>query len=173
MKKENIKFTEEKIKEYFNILEKINLLNNLIISLEEKKEILKDKNRNLQLDFNIDIKSIVINDMPKSNGDGTSYFESNIMKQIQNNERMIEKIEEDILNQKDEIFRLEIKNEKMKNIINIIRNDYKDLLMFRYHNNMSELEIAIKLNISTAQYQRNKKKMISSIYNLLVMQREI
>ena len=173
MKKENIKFAEEKIKEYFNIVEKINLLNSLIISLEEKKEILKDKNRNLQLDFNIDIKSIVINDMPKSNGDGTSYFERNIMKQIQNNERMIEKIEEDILNQKDEIFRLEIKNEKMKNIINIIRNDYKELLMFRYHNNMSELEIAMKLNISTAQYQRNKKKMISSIYNLLVMQREI
>ena len=173
MKKENIKFTEEKIKEYFNIVEKINLLNNLIISLEEKKEILKDKNRNLQLDFNIDIKSIVINDMPKSNGDGTSYFESNIMKQIQNNERIIEKIEEDILNQKDEIFRLEIKNEKMKNIINLLSEDYKQMLEFRYRKNVNELGIANKLSISIAQYHRNKQKIIKSIYNMLVMYKEI
>ncbi len=173
MKKESIKFTEEKIKEYFNIEEKIALINNLIISLEEKKEILEDKNKNLKLDFDIDIRSITIDDMPKGSGDGTSYFESNIMKQIQDNEKMIKNIEEDILNQKDEIFRLEIKNAKMRNIINILRDDYKIMLILKYSKNMSETEITLKLNLSTSQYHRNKQKIIKSIYNMLIMHREI
>ena len=173
MKKESIKFTEEKIKEYFNIEEKIALIKNLIISLEEKKEILEDKNKNLKLDFGIDIKSITIENMPKGSGDGTSYFESNIMKQIQDNEKMIKNIEEDILNQKDEIFRLEIKNAKMRNIINILRDDYKIMLILKYSKNMSATEITLKLNLSTSQYHRNKQKIIKSIYNMLIMHREI
>lgn len=173
MKKESIKFTEEKIKEYFNIEEKIALIKNLIISLEEKKEILEDKNKNLKLDFDIDIKSITIDDMPKGSGDGTSYFESNIMKQIQVNEKMIKNIEEDILNQKDEIFRLEIKNAKMRNIINILRDDYKQMLELRYKKQETETYIADKLNLSKSQYHILRKRTVQSVYNMLIMHREI
>lgn len=173
MKKESIKFTEEKIKEYFNIEEKIALINNLIISLEEKKEILEDKNKNLKLDFDIDIRSITIDDMPKGSGDGTSYFESNIMKQIQDNEKMIKNIEEDILNQKDEIFRLEIKNAKMRNIINILRDDYKQMLELRYKKQETETYIADKLNLSKSQYHILRKRTLQSVYNMLIMHREI
>lgn len=173
MKKESIKFTEEKIKEYFNIEEKIALINNLIISLEEKKEILEDKNKNLKLDFDIDIRSITIDDMPKGSGDGTSYFESNIMKQIQDNEKMIKNIEEDILNQKDEIFRLEIKNAKMRNIINILRDDYKQMLELRYKKQETETYIADKLNLSKSQYHILRKRTLQSVYNMLIMNREI
>lgn len=173
MKKESIKFTEEKIKEYFNIEEKIALIKNLIISLEEKKEILEEKNKNLKLDFDIDIKSITIDDMPKGSGDGTSYFESNIMKQIQVNEKMIKNIEEDILNQKDEIFRLEIKNAKMRNIINILRDDYKQMLELRYKKQETETYIADKLNLSKSQYHILRKRTVQSVYNMLIMHREI
>lgn len=173
MKKESIKFTEEKIKEYFNIEEKIALIKNLIISLEEKKEILEDKNKNLKLDFDIDIKSITIDDMPKGSGDGTSYFESNIMKQIQVNEKMIKNIEEEILNQKDEIFRLEIKNAKMRNIINILRDDYKQMLELRYKKQETETYIADKLNLSKSQYHILRKRTVQSVYNMLIMHREI
>lgn len=173
MKKESIKFTEEKIKEYFNIEEKIALIKNLIISLEEKKEILEDKNKNLKLDFDIDIRSITIDDMPKGSGDGTSYFESNIMKQIQVNEKMIKNIEEDILNQKDEIFRLEIKNAKMRNIINILRDDYKQMLELRYKKQETETYIADKLNLSKSQYHILRKRTVQSVYNMLIMHREI
>lgn len=173
MKKESIKFTEEKIKEYFNIEEKIALIKNLIISLEEKKEILEDKNKNLKLDFGIDIKSITIDNMPKGSGDGTSYFESNIMKQIQDNEKMIKNIEEDILNQKYEIFRLEIKNAKMRNIINILRDDYKQMLELRYKKQETETYIADKLNLSKSQYHILRKRTLQSVYNMLIMHREI
>ena len=173
MKKESIKFTEEKIKEYFNIEEKIALINNLIISLEEKKEILEDKNKNLKLDFDMDIRSSTIDDMPKGSGDGTSYFESNIMKQIQDNEKMIKNIEEDILNQKDEIFRLEIKNAKMRNIINILRDDYKQMLELRYKKQETETYIADKFNLSKSQYHILRKRTLQSVYNMLIMHREI
>lgn len=173
MKKESIKFTEEKIKEYFNIEEKIALIKNLIISLEEKKEILEEKNKNLKLDFDIDIKSITIDDMPKGSGDGTSYFESNIMKQIQVNEKIIKNIEEEILNQKDEIFRLEIKNAKMRNIINILRDDYKQMLELRYKKQETETYIADKLNLSKSQYHILRKRTVQSVYNMLIMHREI
>ncbi len=83
MKKENAKFVEEKIKEYFNTEEKITLIKNIIISLEEKISLLEDKNRNLKLDFDIDVKSTNVDNTPKSSSDGTSYFERNIKMQIQ------------------------------------------------------------------------------------------
>lgn len=173
MKKENKKFTEEKIKEYFNIEEKIKFTKNLIMSLEDKKMILEDKNKNLKLDFDINIKSSVIDSMPKGSSDGSSYFERNIIKQIEYNEKMIEKIEENIKSQENEIFRLEIKNTKMKNIINILSEDFKRMLEYRYIKSMSEIEIALKFNISISQYHRNKQKIMRSIYNMLVMYKEI
>ena len=173
MKKESIKFTEEKIKEYFNIEEKIALIKNLIISLEEKKENFLYLYQNLILNFYFYLLIFPIDDMPKGSGDGTSYFESNIMKQIQDNEKMIKNIEEDILNQKDEIFRLEIKNAKMRNIINILRDDYKQMLELRYKKQETETYIADKLNLSKSQYHILRKRTLQSVYNMLIMHREI
>ncbi|WP_250277609.1 hypothetical protein [[Clostridium] colinum] len=173
MKKENIKLVEEKIKEYFQNEEKILFIKNLIVSLEDKKILLKEKNRNLELDFDIDIKSIAMDNMPKGNSDGTSYFENNILKQIQYNEKMIEKIEEDIKNQEDEILVLEIKNAKMKNIIDILNDDFKQMLELRYKAQESEIYIFNKLNLSKSQYHLLRKKILSSIYNILIMYKEI
>lgn len=173
MKKENAKFVEEKIKEYFNTEEKITLIKNIIISLEEKISLLEDKNRNLKLDFDIDVKSTNVDNTPKSSSDGTSYFERNIIKQIEYNEKMIENIKEEIEIQENQIFNLEIKNSKMKNIINIFGENYRNILYFRYKENMSEVEISLKLNLSTSQYHRNKKEILRVIYNILVIHREI
>ena len=173
MKKENKKFAEEKIKEYFNIEEKIELTKNLIVSLEEKKEILEDKNKNLKLDFDINIKSGVIDSMSKGSSDGSSYFERNIIKQIEYNEKMIEKIEEDIKSQENEIFRLEIKNTKMKKIINVLSEDFRRMLDLRYNKQESEIYIANKLNLSKSQYHLLRKRTLESIYNMLIMYKEI
>lgn len=173
MKKENAKFVEEKIKEYFNTEEKITLIKNIIISLEEKISLLEDKNRNLKLDFDIDVKSTNVDNTPTSSSDGTSYFERNIIKQIEYNEKMIENIKEEIEIQENQIFNLEIKNSKMKNIINIFGESYRNILYFRYKENMSEVEISLKLNLSTSQYHRNKKEILRVIYNMLVIHREI
>lgn len=61
----------------------------------------------------------------------------------------------------------------MRNIINILRDDYKIMLILKYSKNMSATEITLKLNLSASQYHRNKQKIIKSIYNMLIMHREI
>ncbi|WP_317367406.1 hypothetical protein [uncultured Tyzzerella sp.] len=170
MLKENIKFVENKIKEYFTIEEKIKLLKNLIISLEEKKEIVEDKIKNLKIDFNIDIKSITIDSMPKCNGDGSSYFERNIIKQIQDNENMILNIEDKIFSYKEEILKLEFKNQQMKYILNFLKEEYKKMLVQRYKEKMTEITIANNLNVSIQQYHKLKKIAIENIYNMIILE---
>lgn len=173
MNKEMKKFVEEEIKEYFIIEERIKLSKNLIIYLREKKQTIENENRNLKLNFNIYIKSPVIDGMPTANNDNTSYFERNIMKQIEFNENMIENIEENIRNQEKEIFTLEIKNNNMKNILNILSKEDKLILELRYNKQESETYISEKINLSKSTYHRIKRNLIRSIYNSLVMCKEI
>lgn len=173
MNKEDKKFTEDKIKEYFDIEKRIQLTKNLIISLKDKKSMIENETRKLKLNFNIEIKSNTIDGMPRCNGDGTSYFESNIMKQIEFNENMIKNIEENIINQEKEITMLDFKNTSMKNIMNILSKEQRLIVDLRYNKQESGTYITEQLHLSSSQYHLTKKKILIIIYNSLFMCNEI
>lgn len=172
MKKKELKQVEDKILQFFKTEEKIKFLQNVIISLEDKKMDLEQKNKTLNINFDIDIKAMSINGMPSATTNN-SYFENNIMKQIQNNENIINNLIEDIDNKKSEVERLEIANTTMKNIISFLPLDYINLLELKYIKKYSEIAITNSLNISTSQYHRNRHKIFENIYNLLLINGEI
>lgn len=171
MKKEELKQVEDKILQFFKTEEKIKFLQNVIISLEDKKMDLEQKNKNLNINFDIDIKAMSTNGMPSATNNN-SYFENNIMKQIQNNENIINNLIEDIHNKKLEVERLEIANTTMKNIITLLPEQDIIILELRAKN-YTEISIANNLKISIPQYHRNKKKIFKNIYNLLLINGEI
>lgn len=173
MKKEYIKVTEEKLRQYFRDEKNIKIMRENILVLEDKKSNLEDKIKNLNLNFDINIKANVINGEISSTPNKNSYFEKSIIKQIEEIENLIQNLDEDIKRQKNEILKLEIKNAKIQNVINTLNNNSFELLKSKYNKNTTEIEIAEKLNISVSQYHRNKKYILNNIYNMLLMYGEV
>ncbi len=173
MKKEYIKVTEEKLRQYFRDEKNIKIMRENILVLEDKKANLEDKIKSLNLNFDINIKANVINGEISSTPNKNSYFEKSIIKQIEEIENLIQNLDEDIKRQKNEILKLEIKNAKIQNVINTLNNNSFELLKSKYNKNTTEIEIAEKLNISVSQYHRNKKYILNNIYNMLLMYGEV
>lgn len=173
MKKEYIKTTEQKIRQYFKDTNSIKLIRQTILSLEIKKEELEEKIKTLNLNFDIDIKGNSMSFEGVSTNSTGSYFEKNIVKQIEDILNIIKNLEEDIANQKNQLLKLEIKNTKLENIFNLLSPEYKMLLNLKYEKNEPELIILNKLVLSKSNYHRLKKKTVESIYNLLLMYGEI
>ena len=173
MKKEYIKTTEQKIRQYFKDTNSIKLIKQTILALETKKEELEQKIKTLNLNFDIDIKDNSMSSEGISTNSTDSYFEKNIVKQIEDILNIIKNLEEDIANQKNQLLKLEIKNTKLENIFNLLSPEYKMLLNLKYEKNEPELIILNKLVLSKSNYHRLKKKTVESIYNLLLMYGEI
>lgn len=173
MKRKYIKQVETKILNYYDTKNKIFVLENIVSSLKEKIKDLKEKNEKLILDFDIDIKGVNIDGMPICIGNQNSYFENNIINQIEQNENMMEKIVEEICNKKLEIEKLKISNTIMDNIIDILSEQEKTIIKLRYNNKYTETTITEKLNLSVPTYHRNKNKIFENIYNLLLINGEI
>lgn len=173
MKKEYIKTTEQKIRQYFKDSNNIKLIKQTILALENKKEELEQKIKTLNLNFDIDIKRNSMSFEGISTNSTESYFEKNIVKQIEDILNIIKNLEEDIANQKNQLLKLEIKNTKLENIFNLLSPEYKMLLNLKYEKNEPELIILNKLVLSKSNYHRLKKKTVESIYNLLLMYGEI
>lgn len=173
MKKEYIKTTEQKIRQYFKDTNSIKLIKQTILALETKKEELEQKIKTLNLNFDIDIKATIVSSEGISTNSTGSYFEKNIVKQIEDILNIIKNLEEDIANQKNQLLKLEIKNTKLENIFNLLSPEYKMLLNLKYEKNEPELIILNKLVLSKSNYHRLKKKTVESIYNLLLMYGEI
>ena len=166
MKKEYIKTTEQKIRQYFKDTDSIKLIKQTILALETKKEELEQKIKTLNLNFDIDIKGNSMSSEGISTNSTDSYFEKNIVKQIEDILNIIKNLEEDIANQKNQLLKLE-------NIFNLLSPEYKMLLNLKYEKNEPELIILNKLVLSKSNYHRLKKKTVESIYNLLLMYGEI
>ena len=173
MKKEYIKVTEEKLRQYFRDEKNIKIMRENILVLEDKKANLEDKIKSLNLNFDINIKANVINGEISSTPNKNSYFEKSIIKQIEEIENLIQNLDEDIKRQKNQILKLVIKNAKIQNVINTLNNNSFELLKSKYNKNTTEIEIAEKLNISVSQYHRNKKYILNNIYNMLLMYGEV
>ena len=171
--KNNLKNVEQKLNEFFINDKKIDIIKNSITTLNNKKEYLKNQIKELKLNFDISIKSSSISGMPVANINTTSYFEKDIIRQIERSENLIKDINIEILQLENDLLMLQIKNEKIYGIMKILNTNIKQLLNYKYRENLSEIEISHKLNISITHYHRKKKKALDTIYNMLMFYENI
>lgn len=171
--KNNLKNVEQKLNEFFINDKKIDVIKNSIKTLNNKREYLKNQIKELKLNFDISIKSSSISGMPVANINTTSYFEKDIIRQIERSENLIKDINIEILQLENDLLMLQIKNEKIYGIMKILNTNIKQLLNYKYRENLSEIEISHKLNISITHYHRKKKKALDTIYNMLMFYENI
>lgn len=174
MSKNSIKQAENKIEKYFFVENKIKLIKSTIEDLENQVININESIRDLKfLDTSkISIKSPSFESI-SSNNTPSSYIENGIIKQIEEKENLIKRINVQISDYKSQIEILQIENAQMKNIFNTLKNEYKEMLNLRYFYQKTEIEISDRLNISVSQYHRNKTKILKDIHNLMIMYKEI
>ena len=171
--KKYTKEVTEKIKNYFFIENKIKILENTVSDL--KNQILKINESIKDLNFlgieKIDIKSPNFQKIPSKSLN--SYIENGVISQITEREILINKIDTDIKRYINEIKFLKLKNMQMNRIFNVLDDYYKEILVLRYYKNKSCIEVCNILNISENKFHKDKKKVFTNIYNLMIMYNEI
>ena len=163
MDKKIFEKTEWKLYRYFEKDKKIKSLDNKIRLLESHIKLINEKIKNMDISIPIESRSISFDEKVQVSNDGTSYVERTMI-------NIIDRLEREIINNKDEIIKLEelIRKIKEDNImlydyIIYLNNDYKNFLEYKYRDKLKNWQIANKLNISEVTCTRIKRELINDI----------
>jgi DNA-directed RNA polymerase specialized sigma subunit len=155
--------TEWKLYRYFEKDKKIKSLDNKIRLLESHIKLINEKIKNMDISIPIESRSISFDEKVQVSNDGTSYVERTMI-------NIIDRLEREIINNKDEIIKLEelirkIKedNKMLDDYIIYLNNDYKNFLEYKYRDKLKNWQIANKLNISEVTCTRIKRELINDI----------
>lgn len=163
MDKKIFEKTEWKLYRYFEKDKKIKSLDNKIRLLESHIKLINEKIKNMDISIPIESRSISFDEKVQVSNDGTSYVERTMI-------NIIDRLEREIINNKDEIIKLEelirkIKedNKMLDDYIIYLNNDYKNFLEYKYRDKFKNWQIANKLNISEVTCTRIKRELINDI----------
>lgn len=163
MDKKIFEKTEWKLYRYFEKDKKIKSLDNKIRLLESHIKLINEKIKNMDISIPIESRSISFDEKVQVSNDGTSYVERTMI-------NIIDRLEREIINNKDEIIKLEelirrIKedNKMLDDYIIYLNNNYKNFLEYKYRDKLKNWQIANKLNISEVTCTRIKRELINDI----------
>lgn len=163
MDKKIFEKTEWKLYRYFEKDKKIKSLDNKIRLLESHIKLINEKIKNMNISIPIESRSISFDEKVQVSNDGTSYVERTMI-------NIIDRLEREIINNKDEIIKLEelirkIKedNKMLDDYIIYLNNNYKNFLEYKYRDKLKNWQIANKLNISEVTCTRIKRELINDI----------
>lgn len=163
MDKKIFEKTEWKLYRYFEKDKKIKSLDNKIRLLESHIKLINEKIKNMDISIPIESISISFDEKVQVSNDGTSYVERTMI-------NIIDRLEREIINNKDEIIKLEelirrIKedNKMLDDYIIYLNNNYKNFLEYKYRDKLKNWQIANKLNISEVTCTRIKRELINDI----------
>lgn len=163
MDKKIFEKTEWKLYRYFEKDKKIKSLDNKIRLLESHIKLINEKIKNMDISIPTESRSISFDEKVQVSNDGTSYVERTMI-------NIIDRLEREIINNKDEIIKLEelirkIKedNKMLDDYIIYLNNDYKNFLEYKYRDKLKNWQIANKLNISEVTCTRIKRELINDI----------
>lgn len=163
MDKKIFEKTEWKLYRYFEKDKKIKSLDNKIRLLESHIKLINEKIKNMDISIPIESRSISFDEKVQVSNDGTSYVERTMI-------NIIDRLEREIINNKDEIIKLEelirkIKedNKMLDDYMIYLNNDYKNFLGYKYRDKLKNWQIANKLNISEVTCTRIKRELINDI----------
>ena len=163
MDKKIFEKTEWKLYRYFEKDKKIKSLDNKIRLLESHIKLINEKIKNMDISIPIESRSISFDEKVQVSNDGTSYVERTMI-------NIIDRLEREIINNKDEIIKLEELSRKIKednkmldDYIIYLNNNYKNFLEYKYRDKLKNWQIANKLNISEVTCTRIKRELINDI----------
>lgn len=169
MKKEEIKKIEDKLRTYYQKDRKVEGIERQINLLKKHIEDIDDRIKNMDIDITggaLNHSSYLTQnwgEKVQSSNDGISHMEKEMI-------RLIDNLEWEKMNKKLKIERLELckqqikeENLSLENYINRLKPEQKQFLEYKYRDKLSNVVIAMNLNISTATFYRLKKSVITMI----------
>lgn len=173
MTNEEIKKLECKLREYYQNDIKIEGVEREIDLLKEHIKNIDNRIKNMDINItegatnNTGYLTQNWGEKVQTSSDGTSHMEREMI-------RLIDNLEWEKMNKKLKIERLELFKQKIKeeniiieNNINRLEQHQRELLKYKYGDSLSGVNIAMKLNISTATISREKKKILKMFEPLL------
>lgn len=163
MDKEMFKKIEWKLYRYFEKDKKIKSIQDKIDLLEKHIKLINEKIKNIDISIPVESRSINFDEKVQVSSDGTSYAERTMI-------NIIDRLERETINNKNEIIKLEELIRKTKednkildNYIVYLNNDYKKFLEYKYKDKLKNWQIANKLNMSEVTCTRVKRDLINDI----------
>ena len=86
------------------------------------------------------------------------HFEKEIVRQVRKSQELLNNINIEIIQLENDLLMLQMKNETFYRIINMLNTNSIKLLTYKYKEDLSEIDIACKLNMSITHYHRKKAK---------------
>lgn len=167
--KNDLKRAEDKIKEFFITEEKLKVLNKTIASLESRKENILEKIQSLNFEKDYDVKGVSFEAIRIQGCNKTSYFEATILGQISKYEKMVNDINEELLELKMKVEKLELEQNLMLNIFSVFSEEYLSIIEMKYKKKHSQTTISNRLSVSEKTYQRYKKNILQTVHNMLIL----
>lgn len=169
MKKEEIKKIEDKLKAYYQKDSRIGEVEKQINLLKEHIKDIDDRIKNMDIDITggaLNHSSYLTQNwgvQVQSSNDGISHMEKEMI-------RLIDNLEWEKMNKKLKIERLELckqqikeENLSLENYINRLEPHQKQFLEYKYRDKLTNINVAMKLNMSESSVTRLKKSVITMI----------
>ncbi|WP_027624395.1 hypothetical protein [Clostridium lundense] len=167
MDKEILKRTEKILCRYYYHIKTIEKFKNQVVILWKQKEDIEEDIQNTNITLEGGIKSISYGEKVQNSFDSTSYAEKEAI-------RAIEKLEKELVYKKQKILKLHTRIREIEVIIgdidyniNLLEEDDRKLLRYKYGDNKSVEEISIIFNMSRATAYRKKDNLVSHMARLI------
>lgn len=158
---------ENKLRNYYTDIKKINILEEKIKSLKDIKERIEDNIRNCNVKVEPDLNmGVSYGEKVQTSSTGTGYAEGQIVKQIEKQEKKAQELQEEITKTLLEISDLSSKNAILKSILDRLGHVYIDIIQMYYRKGMSNRTIGMELNLDEKTIRSKKKEALLIIKNL-------
>ncbi|KHD34350.1 hypothetical protein NL50_17315 [Clostridium acetobutylicum] len=159
---------ENKLRNYYTDIKKINILEEKIKSLKSIKERIEDNIRHCDIKIEADLNmGVSYGEKVQTSSTGTGYAEGQIIKQIERQEKKAQELQEEITRTLLEISDLSSKNAILKSILDRIGHVYIDIIEMYYKRGMSNRSIGMGLNLDERTIRNKKKEALRIIKKLI------
>ena len=165
---ENRSAIEEKLRNYYKDVKQITIAEEEIQNLHQLKERLENNIKNCNIKIIPDANmGVGFDEKVQTSPTGISPQESQIVHQLEHQERQVEQIKSNINKLLSEIADLETRNSSLKIILRKLGHIYIDIIDMSYRKGMSNINIGLALHLSEKAIRKKKTEALEAIYKLL------
>jgi len=159
----NFKEAEQKVKDYYNRLRKIEQLKYTLSRIQKAKTDIQNKIDNSLIELNDKFMAVKYGEITGKSGVKTSPQEKAVDKAFSVLEKRLRDINSEILFIEEQIECIEIQNSEMDFILKNLKPEYKEIMDSLYRYKKNTLNTAIKYNMDKSTVSRKKNKVIKEV----------
>ena len=155
--------TEKKLHDYYEDIQKREIIKKNIEDLKRTIKRKKEQIRNCDITIEADIQSVSITERVQTSPTGESAVERGIERGITNLENELNHFKKQLQKEETDLINIDLKINKVKHVIDILNEDYKYFINLMYGQGLRPEEIAYKIHVSRKTVYNTRDKIIKEI----------